>query len=578
MTMIELPMRIGARALVLFLSFVYLGCGAPGQELSADMAIMNANVITVDEENPRVEAVAVRGGRIVAVGSSSHIERLIGEKTQVIDGRGKTVLPGFIDAHMHPRPLFPYESVHHVIDLSPDSVETMDELIEALREKASVTPPGQWVRGSRYQDTKLGRHPTRQDLDQASTEHPIRITHSSGHASVVNSLVIERGEVTRDTPDPPGARFGRDENGEATGVLFEGPAFDVASRGSPLFPTPNRSDEVEGILLAFQKFLSVGITTVHDASATSDMIRLYQDALERGQPVRVYMLVRGGDRWGPSQILQDFSKTNIRTGFGNDRLKVGGVKITHGNSLSARTCWLYEPYAHDSDYYGVPPGRSQEDLNQLMLDIHESGFQPAVHSNGDREIDMVLDAFEYALEKLPKEDHRFRIEHFSVVTPEILQRASAIGIVAVLHSYTWEHGDKYEDYGEDRWNLMHPNRSAVEAGIHVAQSSDFGVSAADPLLRIQSLVTRMSAEGKVYGPEQRISPEEAIRLWTLAGAYAAFEEDVKGSIELGKLADFVILSDDPTAVPPETIKDIAVEMTVIGGVVEYERPMSSDSR
>ena len=197
-------------------------------------------------------------------------------------------------------------------------------------------------------------------------------------------------------------------------------------------------------------------------------------------------------------------------------------------------------------------------------------FQAAVHSNGDREIDMVLEAIEKAVTRLSRDNHRHRIEHASVSNERILEHVKRLGVVLALHSYVYEHGDKMEAYGSKRIAMMHPNRTASEMGIPVAGNSDYGVSAADPLLRIQSMVTRTSAEGKVYGAQQRVTPEMAIRIWTLGSAYALFEEDIKGSIEVGKLADFVILSDDPTRARPTAIKDILVQRTVIGGEVVYE--------
>jgi len=210
-------------------------------------------------------------------------------------------------------------------------------------------------------------------------------------------------------------------------------------------------------------------------------------------------------------------------------------------------------------------------LDKLVYDIHEAGFQVACHSNGDREIDMILDAIEKALQKLPRSDHRHRIEHCSVVNPGILARVKRLGVVLALHSYVYDHGDKMEDYGPRRWPMMHPNRSAVEMGIAVAGNSDSPVSAAEPLLRIQSMVTRKTAEGKVYGPEQKVSVKAAIRIWTMGSAYASFEEDIKGSIEVGKLADFVVLSQDPTATAPDRIKDINVERTYVGGRLAFVR-------
>jgi len=540
---------------------------APAEEFAADLVVLNANVITINVNNPRAEAFAVLNGRIIAVGTTSEMKALIGKATKVMDAQGKTVTPGFNDAHLHPGPVYPYKSLHHAISLRPESIETMDELINALKEKAKITPKGQWVRGSRYQDTKLGRHPTRWDLDKASTEHPIRISHSSGHVSVANSFALSAAKVTKETPDPPGGAFDRDKNGEPNGILREKASGVVTAKG-PKTPPPTREEQLEGIKICFNNYLSDGITSIQDAGGSPNKIRLYQDAQDAGATIRISMMIR--DRY-----LPDLKKINIRNNFGSDRLKIGAIKSFQGNSLSGRTCWLYEPYVNrpdgKTDYYGIPPGRPQEEFEKLIYDIHEAGFSPAVHSNGDRETDLVLDAFEKALQRLPKKDHRFRIEHCSVVNARILKRIKDLGVVIVPHSYIYEHGDKHEEYGEKRWNWMHPNGSCVELGIPVAGNSDSGVSPAIPLLRIQSMVTRTSAEGKVYGPKQRVTAEEAIRIWTLGSAYASFDEKIKGSIEVGKLADFVILSADPTKVDPLTIKDIKVEKTIVGGKIAYEQ-------
>ncbi len=543
---------------------------ASAEEFFADLVVINANVITVDDENPRAEAFAIKNDKFIAVGANSDIQKLIGNKTIVVDAQGKTVTPGFIDAHLHPSPVYPVGSLLRRVDVSPANVKTMDELINALREKAKITPKGQWIFGTRYQDTKLGRHPTRWDLDKASTEHPISISHSSGHVSVVNSLALKNAGITKNTPDPPGGAFDRDKDGRPNGICRER-AASLAREGSPPLPIPIEEEKLEGYRLCFRNYLSKGITSIGDASRTSSSMPFYQKLINRGLPtVRIYNMLG-------SSYLSRMEDLHILRGFGNEWLRLGAIKIFHGNSLSGRTCWLYEPYdtinpeTGKKDYYGIPPARSQEELDTLIYDIHKAGFQIACHSNGDREIDMVLNAIEKALKKLPRKDHRHRIEHGSVTNRKILRRVKKLGVVLALHSYVYEHGDKMEEYGPKRWPMMHPNRSAIEMGIVVAGNSDSGVSAAYPMLRIQSMVTRKTAEGKVYGPEQKVSVEDAIRIWTMGSAYASFEEDVKGSIEVGKLADFVILSQDPTKVPPDTIKDVEVEKTYVGGKLAYAR-------
>jgi hypothetical protein len=558
-----------ARA-VTFFAVVALLAPAGAQESSADLVVTNANVITVDRGNPRAEALAVKGDRFLAVGTNAQIERLVGEGTVVIDGRGKTVTPGFVDPHLHPAPVYPADSRLGTVDLRPERVRTMEELVAALRAKAQITPKGQWVFGSRYLDTSLGRHPTRADLDRASTEHPISIRHASGHLSVVNSLALKNAGITRDTPDPPGGAFDRDPNGVPNGVCREG-AASRARKGGPTLPVATKEEKLKGYQLCFQDFLSKGITSIGDAAGSGTDVPIYQELIRSGVPVvRIYKML------GPS-YLSNLKDLRAAGQLGDEHLRRGTVKFFHGNSLTGRTCWLYEPYetinpkTGKKDYYGIPPARSQADLDKLVYQIHAAGLQVACHANGDREIDMVLDAIERALQKSPRPDHRHRIEHASVVNPGILDRVKRLGVVLVLHAYVYEFGAAMEDYGPRRWPMMHAARSALERGIGVASHSDWPVSAADPLLRIQSMVTRRSAAGKVYGPEQKISVHAALAIWTRGNAYACFDEDLKGSIEAGKLADFVILSQDPTQVPPEKIKDIPAERTYVGGRLAWAR-------
>ena len=288
------------------------------------------------------------------------------------------------------------------------------------------------------------------------------------------------------------------------------------------------------------------------------------------------MLMRNKDPRYPEPFPL-LSKLNMLTGFGNEWLRIGPMKIVQGNAYSGRTALLYEPYdminpkTGKKDYYGLPLQISQEDMDKWVMEVHKAGYQICIHSNGDLEIDQVLNSFEKALKAYPRENHRHRIEHCAVVNQKILERIKNLGVVPVIFSYTYEHGDKMASYGDSRQNMMLAFRSCVDMGIPVASHSDYGVSAADPLLRMYSMVTRKSKEGKVYGPAQAISAMEALKIWTLGNAYAQFEEKVKGSIEIGKLADIAILSDDPTRVPPDAIKDIKVEKTIVGGKVQYER-------
>jgi len=528
----------------------------------SQLTIRNAQILTMGTP-ARADAFAVRDGKFLAVGTWEEVEKSRGAETTVVDLGGKAVVPGFIDAHTHPSPIYDEDSPWASVKLGPERVRTIDDLIGALKRKAAITPEGQWVTGSRYQDTKLGRHPTRHDLDRASERHPIIISHSSGHVSACNSLALRLANVTRETQDPSGGRFVRDENGEPTGVVQERAASLVRDAG-PNRVEPPASETIEGYRRCYREFISNGLTSVHVAGTSTRSAELLTTARSAKEPLRLYVMLREGSREEAKSRLEGQVSSSVD-------VRYGAIKLFHGNSLSGQTCWLSKPYANRPDYYGIPPARSQTELNKLILSVHEAGLQACVHSNGDREIDMLLTAFEEALKKHPRSDHRHRIEHCSVVTPEILQRMKRLDLVMVPHSYFYEHGDKLEAYGKQRWDWMLASRSAIDLGIPIAGNSDYSVSACRPLLQIEGMVTRTSAEGKVYGAKQCTTVEQALYAWTMGSAFAEFQETLKGSIVPGKLADFVVLSADPTTFQAHEIKDIVVEATYIGGEKVFER-------
>jgi predicted amidohydrolase YtcJ len=532
---------------------------APGPP---DLIVLNANVLTMDAKRPAAEAFAVRAGNFANVGSNADIKPLAGPQTRVLDLDGKTVVPGFIDSHTHPRPIFDGDSRWYNVEAGPDKVKTIDDLIAAIRRKAGKTPKGTLISGSGYQETKLGRHPTRQDLDQATTDHPVVITHSSGHLSVCNSAALKLARVTKDTPDPAGGKFERDEQGEPTGLLKERAAGIV--RSAIPRPAVPEAETLAGYRNCFRRFLTNGLTGVHVAGTDPATAKLLTAARRQGCPVRLYIMLR-------EAYVERAVALKKATAADEWGARYGAIKSFYGNSLSGQTAWLYQPYAHQADYFGLAPSRSRADLEALVLRIHKAGLQSCIHSNGDREIDTVLDAYEAALKEAPRANHRHRIEHCSVVNGAILKRIKALDLVIAPHSYVYEHGDKMVNFGSDRWDWMLANRSLIDQGTVVAGNSDYPISAAVPLLRIHDMVNRTSAEGKVYGPKQRCTVEQALRAFTLGSAYAEFAEDHKGSIEAGKLADFVVLDRDPRKVGAKAIKDIAVLRTVIGGETVFEK-------
>ncbi|MEZ6140269.1 MAG: amidohydrolase [Zavarzinella sp.] len=479
----------------------------------------------------------------------------------MVDAQTKWILPGFIDAHAHPQPIYPEFSRWYVIDAGPDNCATLEDLIAAIKRKAKLVPRGQWILGRGYQETKLGRHPTKMDLDLGTTDHPVLITHSSGHLAVCNSAALKSAGISAKSRDPSGGAFDRDKNGEPTGLLKES-AVGLVRRANPAGDKPPEDEVIAAYRTCFKQFLAKGITSVHVAGISPDSVQLMQAAHKKGAPIRLMFMLR-------ENYLDEAIR--LKKSMANDELnfRFGSIKLFHGNSLSGQTCWLSKPYAHRPDYFGIPPARSQESLNKLILRIHQTGLQACVHANGDREISMLLDAYEYVLKEVPRQNHRHRIEHCSVVTQKILDRIKDLELVVAPHSYVYEHGDKMENYGEARWDWMHANRKMIDQGTVVAGNSDYPVSSAIPMLRIHDLVNRTSIEGKVYGPKQKCTVEQSIQAFTFGGAYAEFMESKKGTIAPGMLADMVVLDADPMNTPANKLKDIQVLQTFVGGKQVY---------
>jgi predicted amidohydrolase YtcJ len=558
---------IGSLACGLLAAVAVLSAGSSFSAEPATLVVIADDLITLDPQQPSAEGLAARGEEIVALGTAEEMRQLIGPDTQVIEAAGRVIVPGFNDAHIHPTPLYDEMSPWGTIDCSPAATPTIDALVARLREKAAITPRGQWVRGGSYQDTKLGRHPTRDDLDRVSTEHPVLIGHSSGHVAACNSLALEAAGIDADAADPKGGRFDRDADGRPNGVLRES-AVGIVKGAGPERPTPDTATWIKALHRRFDDYLAAGITSIQHAGTSLATVERYRRAQAARRQVRIYAMLRSGEIDELEQIIADH-------GRGDDWLQLGGIKTFQGNSLSGQTCWLSKPYANRPDYFGIPPSRSLESLIDRISGIHEAGLQACIHANGDREIAMVLDAYEEVLARSPRPDHRHRIEHASVCPDELVARIKELGIVLAPHSYIWEHGDKMEAYGSWRWDFMHPNGSALAAGVVIAGNSDSPVSAAVPMLRIQSMVTRTSAEGKVYGASQRLSVLDAIRAWTLGSAYASHQDHRKGSLTPGKLADFVVLAADPRTTPPEALRHIDVELTIVGGEVVYRQEGST---
>ena len=524
---------------------------------AASMIVTGANVITMDADNPRAEAIAVRGDRLLAVGSDEEVLRHAGIGTGRIDARGLTVTPGFIDSHSHP--LFAGEAVGVNVNL-----RRIDDVKRALAAKAAQTPPGHWVRGVMYDDTKFedNRPLDRNDIDDAVPDHPVYVGHRGGHTGVVNSKAFEIAGITNRTPDPEGGRYFR-ENGELTGKVAEHARdvfFEVGT-----WPVIDRTVRQRAAAIASRNMAAAGLTSTTDAYGRLDDLIAYQDARDAGELRFRLSFMPGGN----SEVYAGLKAAGVRSGFGDGTIRIGAVKFSADGSASERTMYMSTPYAGTNDH-GILT-MTQEEIDEAVDDAVAHGFRVGIHANGDWTIDMVLKAYERVLRERQGPNPRHRIEHCSLVNPELLRRIKAAGVVPTpFYTYAHYHGNKWVDYGAEKMEWMFAHRSFLDAGIPVAPASDYTPGPYEPMMAIQSMVTRKDLQGRVWGPSQRITVEEAMRICTLHGAYASFEETTKGALTPGKLADFVLLEKDPHRADPESIKEIQVVRTVMGGRTTYE--------
>jgi predicted amidohydrolase YtcJ len=509
----------------------------------ADLVLVNGKIVTMDPEESTGEAVAVKFGRILAVGSTKEVEGLIGVETKVIDLEGRTVIPGLIDSHGH----FVRTGATRMIlvDLSEEAgVRSIADLQTRLAVRAEETPPGEWVTGYQEDDSKLAekRHPTRWELDAASRKHPIIISTVGGHFSMANSKAFEMAGVTKETPDPVGGRFDRDpETGEMTGGLHEA-AIQMIRPGGPVSPT--REQSYEGAKQILNECATLGLTCVYDTVEGSE-IRAVLDLKNRGElPIRVRMDAK-------IQLLPELEKLGVYRGLGDDWARICGLKFFFDGAISARTAAVTEEYLNKPGFYGVM-ATTREIATETIMEAYKEGYRISAHANGDRAIADI---------------------HCTVITPELVERIKELGILPTIFGpYVYYHGDKLlPAFGEERLERMFAARSFLDAGVKIAAHSDHPCAPYPPIMALHGLVNRTTKAGKPIGKSQKVSVMEALKLYTINAAYQQLDEDRLGSIETGKLADMVVLGEDILTVPTEKIIDTPINMTLIDGKVVYDR-------
>jgi predicted amidohydrolase YtcJ len=529
---------------------------APSLRSEPDIVLFNGNVWTVDPRLTRAEALAISDGRILAVGSNQDVLAFASARSRKIDLGGKTVLPGFNDAHAHPC----YSGLEHLKKVACDKA-SISEIQEALRDRAKQTPAGQWVVGFLYDDGKTPHPITRDEIDAAVADHPVLISHRGGHTIFVNSAALKAAGVDDKTADPAGGRFEHDPSGRLTGFV----ADTASQRFHALIPeTATREDFRNAAALISKMFTSKGVTSACDADARTDAVQGYQDARDAGElRFRIYCHVNLHD-------LPHMMDAGIHSGFGDEWVRIGGVKQYADGSISERTAWLSQPYIGIPNYSGLQV-TTREKLLETSRKAHAEGWQLATHANGDLAIGEVLSVYEQVQKEMPRRDPRFRIEHCTLLNDDLIKRMASLKVIpAPFSCYVYFHGDVMHVYGEQRTRNMFPMRSFLDAGLRPTDASDYTASPSEPMMWLQSQLTRTDPQGNVWGANQRITLEEAIRCGTVNGAYASFEEKIKGSLQPGMFADLMVLKQDPFRTDPGALIKIAVERTMVGGNWVYE--------
>ncbi len=569
-----------------FLLLAATGCGAPPPDaLAPDLIYHGGKVVTVDPDFTIARAVAVRDGRIVAVGADAEVLALAGRRTERIDLGGRTVLPGFYDNHIHLGPgreLQEWEG--GLVPAVPEwtrGVKTAAQLHEALRERATETPPGEWIRGGLTRmDFPNQTIPDRWDLDEAAPDHPVLLTRGP-HTWLLNSRALELAGIGPETPSPEGGEVLKDDEGRPTGRLMDAAkrlAADVVPEedaGAPL------SDDaaIESMRRMLRRLVALGITSVNVAGIRPEGLGLVQELYERhgGELPRATVQIRGRpgyDAYDDLEVavretIEEIEALGWRSGLGSERLKMGAIKMSVDGGLSAPVFWSTEPYESRPDFTGVVRIPA-ESFAPVARRAHELGWQLGIHAMGDAAAVMVVDEIAGILGEMPREDHRHYLHHVAVKPPEETIRTMAENGIGVASQPAFTVGlgaYAVEALSGRREQTMNPTKSLLDEGVWVSWGSDSAPYG--PLISIWTGVTRTGWDGDVYGPDEAVDVETAVRLHTLAPAYQTFDEDERGSIEPGKVADFVVLGEDILSVEPDRIREIPVEMVVIGGEVVH---------
>jgi predicted amidohydrolase YtcJ len=545
----------------------------PVARLAADTLVVNGLVRTLDAAGSVAAAVAVKDARIIGVGTTDELRPLLDQQTEVLDVHGRTVLPGFIDGHTH----FQKGAVarHLLINWEGNAnPESIPAALEQVRQRAAELPAGEWIRADGLRQAWLPekRMPTRWEIDAVVADRPVILIAGGNHSISANSLALHLAGIDRDTPDPPGGIIVRDESGEPTGLLTETAKLRLdPNRADNVIPKYSPAERLEPLKSTIRDLHAEGITSIHDMMVDpmeiAAWIRLRrQEELE----LRVQMLIRGIETKTP---LEHIVSLGLEHGLGDEWLRFGGVKMSIDGICAHRAAWCYEPYPGEEDNCGllrIP----QDELEYGVAQCHRNNIRVVIHAVGQRAVDMAIDAIDKAEDGTPRPDMRHRLEHVHLpARPGQLERIARLGvIVGAQPSFVWKLGDAWLDiWGHRDLKGIMPLRRFHELGIPVMGGTDFPGTPVSPLLGLRSALARRTRQGEILDADQAVTLDQALRFQTTAAAYGGFEEHLKGSLELGKLADLIVLSDDPYAVEPEQLDQVRVDLTMVGGRVVYTR-------
>lgn len=523
----------------------------------------NGPILTMDEGHPVANAMLLEHGRIIAIGSVDEVKAQVRPGAEDIDLRGRLATPGLFDAHAH---IMSTGFTLGQVDVTPDTVSSIPEMQAAVRKRAETVPSGNWILGQGYDQASLaeGRHPTRQDLDAAAPDHPVFVWRTCHHIGVANSRALAAAGLSAATPDSSDGTLDRDESGELTGVLREAMNDPVKA----VLGQPTEDDIATAIAQGGQEFRRWGVTSASEAGiGTSKQLAAYQRTRDDGTLALRTTLMMMID-----QTLEPLSSLGIRTGFGDSWLQIGNAKLFTDGSIGGRTARMYQPYEGEPDNVGLWMDDPQA-MKSKIVAAHTAGFQLGCHAIGDEAIELLLDAYAEAQRAAPRADARHRIEHCSVIDERLMQRIADQQVVPIPGtSFLYYHRPAYyENIGADRVRYAYAMRSFADRGIVAAASTDSPVVPVNPMLGLQSMVTRRDRTGAEAWTEEAISIEEALRAYTWNGAFASFTEHEKGSLEVGKLADVAIFDQDLRQTPSEQLHTAHVDYTIADGQVVYER-------